>query len=121
MHPGTIVTEEGFGHEARRLAMLAGHVTDDIFVNHHRVGGLHERVEAIVNFRLARRGDFVVVPFHRQAQLLHRQHHLGAQILLGVGGGDGKITFLVANFVAEVRHLIAARVPGGFLGFNRIK
>ena len=37
------------------------------------------------------------------------------------GGRDREITFLVADFVAEVRHLVAAGVPDAFLGINGVE
>jgi hypothetical protein len=41
--------------------VAAGDVLDDVFVEHHRVGGLHERVETEINFRLAGGRDLVVL------------------------------------------------------------
>ena len=40
MHTGTIVAKHRFGHECDGLAVLAGSVLDNIFVEHHIVGGL---------------------------------------------------------------------------------
>ena len=103
------------------LPCLLGHVFDDVFVNHHRVGRFDQRVEAVINFRLAGGGDFMVLALDLDAEFLHHQAHLGADVLLRVGGRDREITFLVADLVAEVRHFIAAGVPDGFLGIHAVE
>ena len=121
VHAGAVVAEERLGHEAGGLAVLLGDVLDDVFVNHHPVGGGDERAETIVNFGLAGGGDFVVLLFDFDAQFFHRQHHFGADVLLGVGGCDREIAFLVPDFVAEVRHFVAAAVPDAFLAVNGVE
>jgi hypothetical protein len=121
VHPGAVVAEERLGHEAGGLAVFLGHVFDDVFVNHHPVGGGDQRTETIVNFGLAGGGDFMVLALDLDAEFFHHQAHLGADVLLGVGGRDREVPFLVADFVAEVGHFITARVPDAFLAVNGVE
>jgi len=121
VHAGAVVAEERLGHETGGLAVLLGDVLDDVFVNHHPVGGGDERAETVVNLRLAGGGDFVVLLFDFDAQFFHRQHHLGADVLLGVGGWDREVTFLVPDFVAEIRRFIATAVPDAFFAVNGVE
>ena len=116
--PEPLSPKSGLGMKQAVLPCLLGDVLDDVLVDHHRVGRLDQRVKAVIDFRLAGRGHFVVLPLDLDAQLLHHQAHLGADILLRVGRGDREITFLVADLVAEVGHLVPAGVPDGFLGID---
>jgi hypothetical protein len=79
---------------------------------------LTKRIEPEINLRLAGRRNFVVLPFHLDSQLFHCQAHLRADVLLRVRRADGKVTFLVANLVAKIRHLFATRIPDGFLAIH---
>ena len=72
VHAAAVVAKERFGHEGGRLAMFARHVLHYVTIDHHGVGTAHERVKAIVNFRLAGRGDFMVLPLDFHAELLHQ-------------------------------------------------
>ena len=90
VHARAVVAEDRLGHERHRLAVPVGHVPDDVLVGHHLVGHARQRVEAQVDLALAARGDLVVVEFARDAEPLQRQHHLGAQVVEGVGGAVGK-------------------------------
>ena len=121
VHAAAVVTEERLGHEGRGLAVLSRHVFDDVFVEHHRVGGLDQRVEAEINFGLAGCGDFVVLTFDGDPELFHDQAHLGADVLLGVGRGHREVTFLVTDLVAEIGHFIPAGVPCGFLAIDGVE
>jgi len=58
---------------------------------------------------------------NEHAQLFHRQHHFGADVLLGIQRRDREITLLVADFVAEIGHLVAARVPDAFVRINAVE
>ena len=62
-----------------------------------------------------------MLPLDLHAQFLHDQAHLGADVLLGIGGSHREIAFLVPDLVAQVRHLVAAGVPHGFLGVDAVK
>ena len=121
VHAAAVVPKKRFGHQGDGLAMLAGHVLEHVFVEHHVVGGLDQRVEAEVDLRLARSGHFMVLALDLDAQLLHRQAHLGADVLLRVQGRDGEIAFFVADFVAQVGHLLPPGVPDGLFGIDGIK
>ena len=63
----------------------------------------------------------MVLLLNEHAQLFHRQHHFGADVLLGVQRRDREITFLVPDFVAEVGHFVAAGVPDAFVGINAVE
>ena len=67
-----------------------------------------------VDFALPARGDLVMLGLDLHAALDHRQHHLRADVVQGVGGGHGEVAFLVAKLVAEVGLFVAAGVPGPF-------
>ena len=114
VHAGAVVQEDRLGHERGRLAVLAGDVLDDVLVLQHVVGHLDQRSVAHVDLALAAGGDLVMMGLDLEAALDHRQHHLGAHIVQGVGRRTGEIAFLVAELVAEVGLLVAAGVPGAF-------
>ena len=54
-------------------------------------------------------------------QLFHDQAHLGADVLLRVGRRHREIAFLVPDLVAQVGHLVPARVPNRFLRIDAVK
>ena len=81
MHAGAIVTEHRFRHECHRLAMLASYILGDIFVEHHVVCCLHQRVETDIDFSLTSGTDFMMLCFNRHTEFLKLEHHLGANIL----------------------------------------
>ena len=103
--------------------MFFCNIFDDVFVNHHPIGGGDEGVKAIINLGLAAGGDFVVLAFDLDAELLHDEAHLGADVLLGILRRDREITLLVADFVAEIRLTATALagVPDRFLGINGVE
>ena len=68
----------------------------------------------VENHWQSRYNEVVVLAFDLDPQLLHREHHLGAEILLGVHRRDRKIALLVTDLVPQVGHLVAARVPNAF-------
>ena len=63
----------------------------------------------------------MVLAFDLDAQLFHHQAHLGADVLLRCRRGHREITFLVADLVAQVGHLVPAGVPDGFLGIHAVE
>ena len=63
----------------------------------------------------------MVLALDLEAELFHGQGHFAADVLLGVGGRNREVTFLEADFVAEVRVLIAAGVPDGFLAVHGVE
>jgi hypothetical protein len=91
---------------------------DDVLVPLQRVGALHQRVESEVDFPLSGRGDLVVLCLDLQADGLHHAHHLVADVVEGIGGGDGEVPFLVTRLVTEVGSLLPAGVPGSLLGID---
>src|SRR2546423_1630709 len=101
--------------------MFLNNVLDDVLINHHRIGGFNQRIEAIIDFGLAGSGDFVVLAFDAHAQFFHDEAHFGANVLLGISGADREITFLMPNLVAEVGHLFTASVPDGFFGIDGVE
>ena len=52
------------------FAVFARDVFDDVFVEHHRVGRLDQRVETEINFRLAGRGDFVMLALDLECRVV---------------------------------------------------
>ena len=121
VHARAVVAEKGLGHQADGLAVAAGHVLDDILVKHHVVGRLDQRVKPKINFGLAAGRHLMVLALDLDAQFLHHQAHLGADVLLGVVGGDRKITLLVADFVAQVGGFVPPAVPDRLLRVHRVK
>ena len=67
MHTRTIITEDWLGHERSRLTVLARRVLDNIFVEHHIVGGLCQRVKTNIDFRLSCRAHFMVLGLNGNA------------------------------------------------------
>ena len=63
----------------------------------------------------------MMLPFHAHAELLEDQAHFGANVLLGIDGRDREVAFLVANFVAQVRHLVATGIPNGLFGIDAVE
>ena len=120
VHAAAVIAEQRLGHERHGLAVLIRHVADDVLVQHHVVGGLHQRVEALIDFALAAGGDFVMMALDVEAALDHGLHHLGAQILIMIGGRNREIAFLVARPVAEVV-LLAAGIPAAFFGVDEVE
>ena len=118
--PLPLSPNSGLGMKVTRLAVLIGHVADDVFVHHHVVGGFHQRVEALIDFALAAGGHFVVVALDVEAALDHGLHHFGAQILIVIGGRDREIAFFVARPVAQVM-LRAARIPAALFGVDEVE
>jgi len=64
-----------------------------------------------VDFRLPSCGHFMVLGLDQHTDLLQGQHHFAADVLLAVRGRKPGNSFLVADFVSEVRVLHPAGVP----------
>src|SRR5690349_20505344 len=61
-----------------------------------------------------------MMALHLEAALFHRQYHLGAQVLVMIGGRNWKIAFLVTRTVSEIVFL-ASGVPASFFRVDEIK
>ena len=120
MHAAAVIRKQRLGHEGHRLAGQLRHVADNIFVQHHVVGGFHQRVEALIDFALSAGGHFVMVALDIQAAPDHGLHHGAAQVLVMIGGRHREITFLVARAISQVV-AFAARVPAAFLGVDEVE
>ena len=101
--------------------MALGHVFNHVLIKHHRIGGLNQGVEAVIDFRLACRCYFVMLALNPDSQFFHDQAHLGSNVLLRIGRSDRKITFLMPNLVSQVGHFVAARVPNRFFGIDTVE
>ena len=110
VHARSVVAENRLRHEGHGLVVFQGHVFHDVLVQHHLVGHRHE----LVDFGLAGGGHFVMLRFDAQTAVDHRLHHLIADVHQRVGRRNGKIAFLVAELVAQVRKFLAAAVPLAF-------
>ena len=69
---------------------------------------LDQRLKAHVDFGLAGGRDFVMLLLDPDADALHLEHHLGADVLQAVVRRHREVAFLVARLVAEVDALLAA-------------
>ena len=118
--PLPLSPNSGFGMNVTRLAVLVGDVADDVLVQHHVVGRLHQRVEPLIDFALAAGGHFVVMALDVEPALDHGLHHLAAQILVVIGGRNREVAFLVARPVAQVV-LFAAGIPAAFFGIDEVE
>ena len=89
-------------------------------VPHELIGHLDQRLEPHVDFRLAGRGDLVMVRLDDDPDLSHLVDHLAAQVVESVSRAYGKIASLEARLVAEIRLLDARRVPRAFDRVNLV-
>ena len=117
VHARAVVAEDRLRHEGDRLAVLPGGVLDEVLELHHVVRGLEQRVEAVVDLRLAGGADLVVGALDEQAGGLEVLHHLVAQVAVVVVRRDGEVAALEAGLVAEVVALLA-RVPPALDGVD---
>ena len=120
VHAAAVVAKNRLGHEGNGFALAVGHVLHDIFVEQHLVRRPHQRVELQINFRLAAGGHFVMMALHLHAAILHGEHHLGAQVLIVVGGRHGKVAFPEARPVSQI-FLFPAGVPAALFGVDIVK
>ncbi len=120
VHPGAVVHEQRLGHKGDGLAVLVGHVAHHVLEQHHGIARPHQGREAKVNLGLPAGGHLVVVAFDLQPAALQGKRHLGAQVLVMVGGGHREVAFLVARPVAQVA-LLPGGVPAAFLRVDEIE
>ena len=120
MHAAAVVLEDWLRHERHRFSAAFRDVLADVLVPHELIGHLDQRLELHVDFRLAGRGDLVMVRLDDDPDLLHLGDHLASQVVVGVGRADGKVASLEAWLVAKVRLLDARRVPRAFPRVNLV-
>src|ERR1700687_6279784 len=84
----------------------------------HPLGGGRE---SAFLFLLAAGGDFMVMRFDRDPQRLHRQHHLGAEIMSAVNRGNRKVSLFRARLVAQIRRFLLAGVPAALAGIDFVE
>ena len=114
VHSRPVVAEDRLGHEGRGLAVSLGDVLHDVFVPLERIGHLHQRQEAQVDFGLSRGRHFVVMLLDPDADFLHGLDHFGPHVLEGIQRGHREVALFVAGFVAEVGALLPTGVPDPF-------
>ena len=90
VHAGAVVAEERLGHGGDRLVVLLGHVLDDVLVEHHLVGHVHQLVELHVDFRLAGRAHFVVLGLDADADSISVCIISLRMFIIWSAGGTGK-------------------------------
>ena len=100
VHTGTVIGEQGLGHEGGHLAVLTGHVLNDVFVDHDLVGHISEGVILHIELPLAGGSHLVVMHLHGDAAVDHGEHHLAADVLEGIVWRHGEVAFLVAGLIA---------------------
>ena len=101
--------------------MTTSNISHDVFVEIHFITRADKGVETNINFRLPGGGYLVMLAFDLHSEIFEQKGDLVADILLGVSGRDGKITFLRTNFVAGVGHFIATAVKDSFDRIDFIK
>ncbi|MDF2666585.1 MAG: hypothetical protein K0R81_2435, partial [Microbacterium sp.] len=83
---------------------------------------MDHRVEAVVDLLLTTRADLVVRALEHETGLDQLESDVVAQIGGLVDRRNGEIAALVGGLVGEVAALFrAARVPGAFLGVDRVE
>ena len=108
MHTGAVVTEDGLGHEGYGLAILAGNILDNVFIQQKIIGHACERGERHAHFALTSGSYFVVMQIHCDASGLHGEHELIAKFLKGIGRGGWEVTALRLDLSAFGAFAIAA-------------
>ncbi len=111
VHAGSVVLEQGLGHESHGVTVAGRHVFQDVFEPHQLVAHFQERLKAHVDFGLPRGGHLVVLAFDGDADLFQNQEHFGTQVLEFVHGRYGEIPLLVAGFVSQVGRFVPSGVP----------
>ena len=120
MHAAAVVGKQRLGHEGGGLAVLVGHVADNVLEQPHVVRRLHQRVIPLIDLRLPAGGDLVMVALDVEAALHHGLGHLAAQVLVVVRRRHREVPFLVARAVAEVVPFPAG-IPTPFLGVDVVE
>ncbi|MNS82127.1 hypothetical protein D3C72_1158620 [compost metagenome] len=119
VHAGTVVANDGLGHERGGLAVGVGHVVHDVLDDLRPVGALDQRAELGADFQLAGAGHFMVVHFNRHAHLFHQQAHFRTHVLERINRGNGEVAALDCGTMARVAAFeFQAGRPRGFFGLD---
>ncbi len=112
----------GFGMNVADLPAAQATFLHHVLVEHQLVGHAQQRVEAHVDLCLTAGADLVVLDLDLDAESLHREDHLGAQVLVLVHRRDREVALLVPDLVAEVLAALVARgVPPAFDRVDRMR
>ena len=109
--PGAVVGEDGLGHEGGRQPVGPGHALHHVLVEHQLVRHGRQGVESHVDLGLSGGAHLVVLDLDLDAELLHREDHLGAQVLKMVHRRNREVPLFVAGLEAQVGPLVRAGVP----------
>ena len=115
MHAGAGLAVDRLGHEGGALAVLQGHVADDILDHHGVVGQLGHLVQLGLDLVLAGGADLGVVVVDLNAHVLHHQAHLASGLVAGVEGLGDVVVLLLGD--DDALALVVA-VPVGLLGVH---
>ena len=120
--PEPLSPKSGFGMNVAVLPCLRATFLT-MYLNHMQLVGHRDAasVELHVDLALTGGGDLVVADLDLDARRLQREHHLRAEVRERVGRRDGEVALLVARLVAEVRALLAARVPRALVGVDVVE
>src|SRR5262245_47656180 len=120
MHAGTVILEEWLRHEGHGLAVLAGDVLSDVFVDQKLICHAGERGETHTQLRLTGSGHLVVMDFHRDSGGFERHHNLAADAAQRIGWRNREITALGSDLPAEVLAIGATAVPPALVAIDMI-
>src|SRR5262245_48283700 len=62
----------------------------------------------------------MVLGLDGDTHLLEREHHLSAQILECIGGGDGEVAFFKSRLVSQVGPLFTTTIPASLDRVNEV-
>ena len=100
VHTRAVVAVDRLGHERDRATVLAGHILHHVLVELHLVGHRQHLVEHHVDLGLPGGAHLVVLNLDGDAHRLEGHHHLRAEVLERVHGGQREIPALVWDAVA---------------------
>src|SRR5436190_1293074 len=82
--------------------LATGYVLHNVFEPHQLICHLRKRSETHVDLTLARTRYFMVLAFDDNSDPLKFTHHLGTNILKGIGRWYWEITFFHARLIPQV-------------------
>ncbi len=119
--PEPLSAKSGLGIKVTVLLFLLATFFEDVLEPHELVAHLDQGLEFHVDFRLSGRGHLMVLRLYFHTELFQNQDHLGAQVLLAVGGRNREIAFFVAGLIAQVGIFFPSGVPNPFDRIDLIK